>query len=143
MAAAVHKLLHPLSHSHHEHKKDDAQSQPQQHPEQQASSTPTSPHMDRARADEKRTLAHWEERKEPLTPGEIQADPGRKLVGHSSDVLRQDDFELIKTLGTGAEKPACPVLNRTADHRRQERLRGYGSYGSVMPPNAIRATSSR
>jgi hypothetical protein len=58
--------------------------------------------MERPREEEKRTLAQWEEQKHTLTPDEIDIDPEKKVVGHSSKVLRQEDFELIKTLGTGA-----------------------------------------
>lgn len=58
--------------------------------------------MERAREEEKRTLAQWEEQKHPLNPDQVDQDPELKMVGHSSNVLRQDDFELIKTLGTGA-----------------------------------------
>ncbi|KAF2652593.1 Pkinase-domain-containing protein [Lophiostoma macrostomum CBS 122681] len=94
MAAAVHKLLHP-----HSHGRNSSKSEPEQHS--------SSPHerqdsaMDRAREDEKRSLAQWEEHKRPLSPDKVASDPERKMVGHSSRVLRQDDFELVKTLGTG------------------------------------------
>ncbi|KAF2184055.1 Pkinase-domain-containing protein [Zopfia rhizophila CBS 207.26] len=94
MAAAVHKLLHP----HH----------PNGEPPPQSNEPPTSPQnrqdlasMEYAREEEKRILAHWEEHKRPLSPGQITEDASRKIVGHSSTVLRQEDFELIKTLGTG------------------------------------------
>ena len=60
-----------------------------------------------ARDEEKRSLAQWEEREGPLNPGEITKDPQHKMVGHSSQVLRQEDFELVKTLGTGG------VLSKT------------------------------
>jgi len=56
--------------------------------------------MDPAR-DEKRMLAQWEEVKRPLSPAQITIDANQKMVGLSSRVLRQEDFELIKTLGTG------------------------------------------
>jgi protein kinase A len=58
--------------------------------------------MDRPREEEKRTLVQWEDRKRTLSPDEIDKDPEKKVVGHSSKVLREEDFELIKTLGTGA-----------------------------------------
>lgn len=56
--------------------------------------------MDPARDEEKRMLAQWEEVKRPLSPAQI-TDANQKMVGHSSRVLRQEDFELVKTLGTG------------------------------------------
>lgn len=58
--------------------------------------------MDRPREEEKQTLAQWEAEKHVLSPDEIAIDPNDKVVGHSSKVLREEDFELIKTLGTGA-----------------------------------------
>ena len=98
MAAAVHKLFHPHSHD-RDSNRDDSKNSDQ---------SPASPHnrqdsgLDKAREDEKRQLAQWEENKHPLSPGQIDSDPNSKVVGHSSSVLRQEDFELIKTLGTGS-----------------------------------------
>src|ERR1700712_215798 len=54
-----------------------------------------------AREEEKQKLAEWEATKEPMEPDEIMIDPQKKPVGHSSKFLRKEDFELIKTLGTG------------------------------------------
>ncbi|KAF2224223.1 kinase-like domain-containing protein [Elsinoe ampelina] len=50
---------------------------------------------------ERRRLCDWEAEKQPLDYEQILVEPSRKLVGHSSKVLRCEDFELIKTLGTG------------------------------------------
>lgn len=55
----------------------------------------------RAREEEKNKLAAWEADKRPLEYDQILVDPSRKVVGHSSKVLRREDFELLKTLGTG------------------------------------------
>ncbi|KAH6448648.1 hypothetical protein HBI59_086480 [Parastagonospora nodorum] len=94
MATTMKSLLHPMQH--HRDKKEGS-----------------SPHhsgplhdrndsaMDRPREEEKRTLAQWEQQKGTLSPDEIYKDPEQKVVGHSSKVLREEDFELIKTLGTG------------------------------------------
>jgi protein kinase A len=38
---------------------------------------------------------------EVLSPEEIEQDPRNKALGSSSRSLRVEDFELIKTLGTG------------------------------------------
>lgn len=57
--------------------------------------------MERAYEEEKIKLAQWEDLKRPLSPGQIAVDANKKLVENSSCVLRQQDFELIKTLGTG------------------------------------------
>lgn len=62
----------------------------------------------RAREEEKNKLAAWEDNKRPLEYDQILVDPSRKVVGHSSKVLRREDFELLKTLGTGVL--SCPCL---------------------------------
>lgn len=86
MAAAVHKLLHP-------HRSRD-QAKEEEHERHNSA-------MERTRDEEKHTLAQWGERQAPLEPGQIDKNPDQKMVGHSSHVLRKEDFELIKTLGTG------------------------------------------
>lgn len=102
--ALVHKLLHPRSHGHSDsdqaQESHSGQHSSGSHPERQDSA------MDRAREDEKRTLSQWEDNKQPLSPDQVHEDPAQKPVGHSSEVLRQEDFELIKTLGTGAQNEA-------------------------------------
>lgn len=50
---------------------------------------------------EKRFIVHWEDEKGLLEPNEIGLDPERKGLGHMSSSLRVEDFNLIKTLGTG------------------------------------------
>ncbi|KAF2748115.1 Pkinase-domain-containing protein [Sporormia fimetaria CBS 119925] len=94
MAAAVHKLLHPHSHRHGH--ADDSKTKTDPHAEQQQQQQ--SPAMEREREEEKHDLAQWDARQ---GPDEMQKDTSEKIVGHSSGTLRQDDFELIKTLGTG------------------------------------------
>ena len=54
-----------------------------------------------AREDEKQKIADWEAEKRSLDPDEVAESPNKKPVGHSSKYLRKEDFELIKTLGTG------------------------------------------
>jgi protein kinase A len=95
MATTMHSLLHPRQH--HRDKKDGAQTQQHSGPLHDRNDSA----MDRPREEEKHTLAQWEEQKHTLSPDEIDKDPEKKVVGHSSKVLRQEDFELIKTLGTG------------------------------------------
>ena len=93
--AVVHKLLH------HDHSNRESSPQPNQSPlPAQNDQDPAA--MDPAR-NEKRMLAQWEEVKRPLSPVQITIDANQKTVGHSSRVLRQEDFELIKTLGTGMD----------------------------------------
>jgi protein kinase A len=53
------------------------------------------------RQNEKRFVVHWEDEKGLLEPNEIAIDPERKGLGHTSRALRIEDFNLIKTLGTG------------------------------------------
>ncbi|KAF2725367.1 Pkinase-domain-containing protein [Polychaeton citri CBS 116435] len=54
-----------------------------------------------AREQEKQRLTSWQADKGPMSPEEIMIDPQKKPVGHSSKYLRREDFNLIKTLGTG------------------------------------------
>lgn len=62
----------------------------------------------RLRNEEKDKLAAWEADKRPLNYDQILVDPSRKPVGHSSKVLRREDFDLVKTLGTGASGQKLP-----------------------------------
>ncbi|KAI4722308.1 Pkinase-domain-containing protein [Aureobasidium sp. EXF-10727] len=55
----------------------------------------------RAREEEKGRLLAWEAQKQPLEYDQILVEPNSKPVGHSSKVLRREDFDLVKTLGTG------------------------------------------
>lgn len=55
----------------------------------------------RAREEEKNRLLAWEAHKQPLEYDQILVEPNSKPVGHSSKVLRREDFDLVKTLGTG------------------------------------------
>ncbi|CAD0106316.1 unnamed protein product [Aureobasidium uvarum] len=54
----------------------------------------------RAREEEKSRLLAWEAQKQPLEYDQILVEPNSKPVGHSSKVLRREDFDLVKTLGT-------------------------------------------
>lgn len=54
-----------------------------------------------ARESEKQRLADWEAEKRTLEPSEVAQNPSKKPVGHSSKYLRREDFDCIKTLGTG------------------------------------------
>jgi len=64
-------------------------------------------HQDRRAQDavehEKQFLVHWEDERRQLEPEEITEQSDWKILGHSSNYLRPDDFRLIKTLGTGSE----------------------------------------
>jgi hypothetical protein len=119
MATTFKNMLHPMQH--HRDKKE-ASSTSQSGPLHDR----TDSAMDRPREEEKQQLAQWEAQKHTLSPDEIDIDPEKKPVGHSSKVLRQEDFELIKTLGTGAH--ACP-RRQTQDWTltiRQVHLRACG-----------------
>ncbi|KAJ4375987.1 cytochrome c oxidase subunit 1 [Neocucurbitaria cava] len=98
MATTVHNLLHPRQH-HREKKSGSVSGSGSSHSGPLHDRSDSA--MERPREEEKRTLAQWEDHKRTLTPDEIDKDPEKKVVGHSSKVLREEDFELIKTLGTG------------------------------------------
>ena len=51
---------------------------------------------------EKQFIAHFSEQQRPLPPDEIAQDPRNKELGRSSRSLSVHDFELVRTLGTGA-----------------------------------------
>lgn len=53
------------------------------------------------REEEKQKLADWDPEKRTLDFNEIATSPSKKPVGQSSKYLRKEDFDLIKTLGTG------------------------------------------
>jgi protein kinase A len=103
-------LLHPMQH--HRDKKEGVQSQSQHHSGPLHDRNDSA--MERPREEEKRTLAQWEDNKHTLSPDEIDKDPNKKVVGHSSKVLREEDFELIKTLGTGARAPLTLARRATS-----------------------------
>jgi protein kinase A len=86
----MHRLLHPRR------SREENGSNEHQRPDSAAT--------ERVREEEKQHLMQWEEQKHPLDPAQIEHQD-QKLVGQSSGVLRQKDFELIKTLGTGAQTP--------------------------------------
>lgn len=50
---------------------------------------------------EKEFVAHFGDVQRPLAPGEVAKSPKHKQLGKSSKVLSADDFEFVKTLGTG------------------------------------------
>jgi protein kinase A len=51
---------------------------------------------------EKQFISHFSEQQHPLPPDEIAQDPRNKELGGSSKGLSVRDFELVRTLGTGA-----------------------------------------
>lgn len=53
---------------------------------------------------EKDFITDYERNPAPLSPGHIAEDPAHKALGHPSPQLRLEDFQLIKTLGTGAQR---------------------------------------
>lgn len=56
---------------------------------------------------------------QPMPPSEIVKDPAEKAVGRMSRGLRLNDFELIRTLGTGTSSIAMAI--RHGVHTRLER----------------------
>lgn len=53
------------------------------------------------RAHEKEFVSHWCDNQEILSPEEITAGAKEKGLGQSSKNLRAEDFEFLRTLGTG------------------------------------------
>ena len=51
---------------------------------------------------EKQFVAHFSEQHETLPPEEVLQAPRNKELGRSSRALSVHDFELVRTLGTGA-----------------------------------------
>jgi protein kinase A len=64
--------------------------------------------------EEKQFIANFQENRleHPLPPEEIEKDPRNKQLGRSSRGLRVTDFELVRTLGTGAYFCAYVVRGR-------------------------------
>ena len=50
---------------------------------------------------EREFVAHYKDHGQVLSEAQIAQDPRDKELGKTSSTLRCDDFELIKTLGTG------------------------------------------
>jgi hypothetical protein len=51
---------------------------------------------------EKDFVAHFSDQQHVLPPDEVLQDPRNMDLGHSSKSLSVRDFELVRTLGTGA-----------------------------------------
>ncbi|KAF2834575.1 serine/threonine-protein kinase YPK2/YKR2 [Patellaria atrata CBS 101060] len=89
-----HIIPHGLHHSMTRNRKSSPERPPQQPQEDERAITAR-------RDEEKHALAQWEAEKHPMGYDEILVDPNDKPVGHSRKYLRSEDFDLIKTLGTG------------------------------------------
>lgn len=61
----------------------------------------SAPTADDRRQVEKDFIASFESDSRLLSPSQIIEDPMNQKLGSSSQSLRLDDFELLKTLGTG------------------------------------------
>ncbi|KAI9672775.1 MAG: serine/threonine protein kinase, AGC [Alyxoria varia] len=99
------------SSSHREHFRDTAKqflkahhpTLPRSHKSSEKTPKLSGPDYEKKKEEEKHLICQWESdnQKSPLSPSQISKDPNEKLVGHSSKVLRKEDFKLIKTIGTG------------------------------------------
>ena len=58
---------------------------------------------------ERELVAHSSAASESLPPQEIAQDPKNKELGKSSQALRIQDFDLVKTLGTGMDRRVLPT----------------------------------
>ena len=72
-----------------------------------------------AREEEKQKLVDWTAEKRTLEPSEISTSPSKKPVGQSSKHLRREDFDLVKTLGTGTF--ARVWLAKIAKHKNYQK----------------------
>lgn len=79
----------------------EASHDPSRHGTPGLESQETTDHERKSRAEEKELLSRWQELKRPLSPSQVAEEPGRKMLGHSAKYLHVEDFELLKTLGTG------------------------------------------
>ena len=79
-----------------------------------ASSDPT-PFDNEKCQQEKQFIADFYACSKPLAPGEIADSQRNKELGTSSRQLRLQDFDLIKTLGTG-EQSLSPCMKTEAKH---------------------------
>jgi protein kinase A len=80
-----------------------------------------------AREEEKARLCSWQADTKPLEVSEIIVDPQTKPVGHSSKLLRKDDFELIKTLGTGTFARLANQIFGSQGFREEPGIRTEGA----------------
>ena len=72
------------------------------HPgKKRAASIPAEPFNREKEEKEKRFVSQYEDNKRPLSPNSIAKDPRNKELGCASRQLKVNDFELVKTLGTG------------------------------------------
>ena len=78
-----------------------------------SASHPTSPGY--TKQDEKNFIVHYGEKQEIVPPEKIEDDERKQELGFSSRKLRVTDFELIKTLGTGASRPQLGNYTYKAD----------------------------
>lgn len=145
VTSAMHHLLPPQLRS------NDESSNDKSNVPQSANQSSHSPrHGDRHQDDQDGMMAHdeemdfisqWEEDKEPLEPSQITLEPAQKKVGHSSRHLRLDDFELIKTLGTGTHLVSLGQCNRMLTVLTQAHLPEYGSRASIATSRRVTTKS--
>jgi hypothetical protein len=104
MAAAVINSLRDLPHNLRKASTNDSPSRatPSNHSTHRASISRRESHADRKQHEnEKKAILHWKGDKKTLKPDDIVKRGEEKHVGFSSRRLVKDDFELLKTLGTG------------------------------------------
>ena len=115
--------------------------------------------MEEGREQEKARIANLADQwysKGPMEPEEILEDPKDKVVGHSSSTLRCEDFELMKTLGTGTAPPrhssglfgykaadGQTKVPQLADEELQVPSHGSGWHGWLVLRSKMRTRSLR
>ena len=63
--------------------------------------------QDMRKAQEQQSIASQHSKEETSSPDEIAEAPAKKKLGQSSKLLRIEDFNLLKTLGTGKRIGNC------------------------------------
>lgn len=107
-AAAIKSHIPSVFHRSHDNHDSSTSSSPPQAP--QSSNQKSDSHVDSAAHEQqKKSISQWDDNRRPLSPDQIAQDPSQKEIGHSSKNLRFDDFELIKTLGTGTAASLAPA----------------------------------
>jgi DNA mismatch repair ATPase MutL len=155
--------LHPTQQQQRSRQQSQSQSQPQPQPQPQPSPQraasaqghrqylrTSNPHNSRSashphpsRQHEKSLVLKYADSgtKTILAPEEISKDLQKKEVGRSSRHLKVDDFELMRTLGTGTETLALIVLSRLVEINSCQ-VHSHES-GSVVSQAPFRQTGTK
>ena len=82
-------------------------------------------------AREREFVAHYKDYVEVLSEAQIAQEPKDKELGKTSSTLKHDDFELIKTLGTGMHRSRM-IMGRPIWNTKLGQSQGH-SHGCGYP----------